>query len=109
MQAGHLNLATIKTIPATESEISELRLRRGDVLLTEGGDHDKLGRGAMLEADLGDCMSQLRALPVMLPPLGDQSRFAQQAARVKGLIDGQVQSTTLATRVMEAILTQVFA
>jgi type I restriction enzyme, S subunit len=30
----------------------------GDVLLTEGGDFDKLGRGAMLDQDLPGCIHQ---------------------------------------------------
>jgi type I restriction enzyme S subunit len=58
VQAGHLNLSEIKTIQALPSEVEELALRKGDVLLTEGGDFDKLGRGAMLEQDLPNCIHQ---------------------------------------------------
>jgi type I restriction enzyme S subunit len=58
VQAGYLDLTEIKTIPATESEIAELTLQHGDVLLTEGGDHDKLGRGALWEHDVKDCIHQ---------------------------------------------------
>jgi type I restriction enzyme S subunit len=58
VQAGYLDLSEIKTIPATEAEIAELTLQRGDVLLTEGGDHDKLGRGALWEHDVKDCIHQ---------------------------------------------------
>jgi type I restriction enzyme S subunit len=58
VQAGHLDLTEIKTILALPSEAKELALQRGDVLLTEGGDFDKLGRGAMLEKDMPDCIHQ---------------------------------------------------
>ena len=58
VQAGHLDLSEIKTIQALPEEVEALALRKGDVLLTEGGDFDKLGRGAMLEHDLPNCIHQ---------------------------------------------------
>jgi type I restriction enzyme, S subunit len=58
VQAGHLDLSEIKTIQALPEEVEKLVLRKGDVLLTEGGDFDKLGRGAMLEQDLPKCIHQ---------------------------------------------------
>lgn len=58
VQAGGLDLAEMKCIPATADEIAELAVRSGDVLLTEGGDFDKVGRGALLEADIGECIHQ---------------------------------------------------
>lgn len=58
VQAGYLDLSEIKTIPAKESEVKELALQQGDVVMTEGGDHDKLGRGALWEHNLPDCIHQ---------------------------------------------------
>ncbi len=58
VQAGYLDLSEIKTIMASPSEVKELELKKGDVLLTEGGDFDKLGRGAMLEVDLPNTIHQ---------------------------------------------------
>jgi type I restriction enzyme S subunit len=58
VQADRLDLSEIKTISALRSDVQRLRLLRGDVLLTEGGDYDKLGRGALLEVDLPDCIHQ---------------------------------------------------
>jgi len=58
VQAGYLDLSELKTIEALPSEVAELELKKGDVLLTEGGDFDKLGRGAMLEQDLSGCIHQ---------------------------------------------------
>lgn len=58
VQDGFLNLSEIKTIEALPSDVDALRLEHGDVLMTEGGDFDKLGRGAMWEADIPDCIHQ---------------------------------------------------
>lgn len=58
VQAGGLDLSEMKYIPATAGEIAELAVRSGDVLLTEGGDFDKVGRGALLETDIGECIHQ---------------------------------------------------
>jgi type I restriction enzyme S subunit len=58
VQAGFLDLSEIKTIPAKATEIDALALQRGDVVMTEGGDHDKLGRGALWEYDIPDCIHQ---------------------------------------------------
>jgi len=37
VQRGFLDVEEMKTIAATEKEIAELRLERGDVLFNEGG------------------------------------------------------------------------
>ena len=58
VQDGYLDLSELKTIEALPAEVQELSLKKGDVLLTEGGDFDKLGRGAMLEQDLPNCIHQ---------------------------------------------------
>lgn len=58
VQAGYLDLSEIKTIPAKDSEVKELALQQGDVVMTEGGDHDKLGRGALWEHDVPNCIHQ---------------------------------------------------
>lgn len=58
VQDRFLNLATVKTIEATETEISRYRLARNDLLLTEGGDPDKLGRGTLWQEQLPECIHQ---------------------------------------------------
>jgi type I restriction enzyme S subunit len=45
VQAGRLDLTELKTIQALPKEVEELSLKKGDVLLTEGGDFDKLRAG----------------------------------------------------------------
>jgi type I restriction enzyme S subunit len=48
----------MKHIEAPEAEIEDLRLRSGDVLFTEGGDRDKLGRGWIWDNQLPECIHQ---------------------------------------------------
>ena len=126
---GYIDWTTIKTIEATEQEIEQYRLLPDDVLMTEGGDPDKLGRGAIIKEPLGNCihqnhifrvrlnesvilpgffaeylkhqkskryfigcakqttgiasinMRQLKALPVLLPPLALQKQFSAFVAQ----------------------------
>ena len=58
VQDGYFNLAEIKQIEVEESRITRWILQKGDVLLTEGGDFDKLGRGAVWEDQIPDCLHQ---------------------------------------------------
>jgi len=58
VQDGHISLAEIKTIEATHAEIDRYLLRQGDILLTEGGDPDKLGRGAVWQGEIKQCIHQ---------------------------------------------------
>lgn len=52
VQDMRLDLTTVKEIDATNSEIEKYRLQRNDLLLTEGGDPDKLGRGTLWQEEL---------------------------------------------------------
>lgn len=66
VQRGYLDLSEVKTIKATEADISALRLEPGDILFNEGGDRDKLGRGWVWAGEVGECIHQnhvLRARP----------------------------------------------
>jgi type I restriction enzyme S subunit len=58
VQDGHLDLREVKTIRIRESELDRYRLQVGDVLLTEGGDFDKLGRGFIWRGELEVCVHQ---------------------------------------------------
>jgi len=58
VQRGYLDLAEIKVIEATEAEIAELQLQSEDILFTEGGDRDKLGRGWVWQNELPECIHQ---------------------------------------------------
>lgn len=58
VQDGHLDLREMKTIRIHRSELEGYRLQRDDVVLTEGGDFDKLGRGFIWESQLETCVHQ---------------------------------------------------
>lgn len=58
VQRGYLDLSEVKHIEAPEEDIRELRLIPGDILFTEGGDRDKLGRGWIWEAQIHECIHQ---------------------------------------------------
>jgi type I restriction enzyme, S subunit len=58
VQDGHLDLRTIKTVKVRLDEADRYRLESGDVLMTEGGDLDKLGRGTLWEGQIPDCLHQ---------------------------------------------------
>ncbi|UED85841.1 restriction endonuclease subunit S [Streptomyces profundus] len=58
VQERHLDLSVIKEIDATEDEINRYRLLGNDLLLTEGGDPDKLGRGTLWRNELPECIHQ---------------------------------------------------
>jgi type I restriction enzyme S subunit len=66
VQDGYLDLSEIKTIQALPSEIEELRLKPGDVVMTEGGDFDKLGRGAIWRGEIENCIHQNHIFRVRL-------------------------------------------
>ncbi|KDS37718.1 type I restriction modification DNA specificity domain protein [Parabacteroides distasonis str. 3776 D15 iv] len=48
-QDGYFDFSEVKTIQATPDEIEKYNIIKGDLLITEGGDCDKLGRGAVWE------------------------------------------------------------
>ena len=130
VKSGYIDWTTIKTILATKQEIEQYRLMPDDILMTEGGDPDKVGRGAIIKNPLKDSihqnhifrvrldksellpayfaeylqhqkakryflgcakqttgiasinMRQLRASPVLIPPLPLQNQFAAFVAEV---------------------------
>jgi type I restriction enzyme, S subunit len=58
VQDGYLDLNEIKYIDVTYEELERYRLNNGDVLLTEGGDADKLGRGYIWREEVLECIHQ---------------------------------------------------
>lgn len=129
VQDGHVDLTEMKTIEVPERKLNRYLLRRGDLLMTEGGDFDKLGRGCIWEGQVEPCVhqnhvfavrvtsselsneyleqltaspwgrryflscskqstnlasvntSQLKAFPLLLPPLGEQQKIASILSR----------------------------
>ena len=63
---GHIDWTTVKTIMATQQEINQYRLQSDDVLMTEGGDPDKVGRGAIIKNPPINCIHQNHIFRVRL-------------------------------------------
>ncbi|QDI05614.1 restriction endonuclease subunit S [Xanthomonas cerealis pv. cerealis] len=124
VQDGFIDLSEVKMIAVERHQIDRYSLKQGDILMTEGGDFDKLGRGAVWDGTLDPCLhqnhvfavrakpdsvnplflsalsgseygrtyflscakrstnlasinsSQLKAFPVLLPPIAEQNRIA---------------------------------
>ncbi|MDV7101999.1 hypothetical protein R4227_18225 [Gordonia amicalis] len=66
VQDRRFELSQPKVILATEQEIERYRLRRDDLLLTEGGDPDKLGRGSVWRDELPEAIHQNHIFKVRL-------------------------------------------
>jgi type I restriction enzyme, S subunit len=58
VQPGRLDLSEIKTVTVERELARRCRLADGDVLMTEGGDIDKLGRGTVWRDELPNCLHQ---------------------------------------------------
>ncbi len=156
VQAGHIDLTELKTIEVLPRDVEQLALQNGDAVLTEGGDFDKLGRGALWEHDIANCihqnhvfrvrckqsamlpqffviylqssrareyflrcakrttnlasinMTQLRALPVVLPAMDAQREFAERFAAGRSIQTQQSAATTKAQETFDALLSEVF-
>ncbi|MBN8491039.1 MAG: restriction endonuclease subunit S [Burkholderiales bacterium] len=80
---GYLDLSEIKTIEIKRTEVEKLLIRPGDLLMTEGGDPDKLGRAALWSGEIDACIHQnhvfkvrsnrCRVLPTYLGALAGSS------------------------------------
>jgi type I restriction enzyme S subunit len=55
---GRLDLDEVKTILIKKTEVEKLRIVPGDLLMTEGGDPDKLGRAALWCGEIDLCVHQ---------------------------------------------------
>jgi type I restriction enzyme S subunit len=58
VQDGHLDLVDVSVIELPASVAARVELRPDDVLMTEGGDLDKLGRGHLWKGEIEGCLHQ---------------------------------------------------
>lgn len=58
VQDAHITLDDVATIAVTKEEQERYKLLKNDILLTEGGDPDKLGRGAVWKGEVDPCIHQ---------------------------------------------------
>lgn len=74
VQDGHLDLADVSVLELPASVAAGVELRPDDVLMTEGGDLDKLGRGHLWRGEIAGCLHQnhifaVRCFPHKLKPM----------------------------------------
>lgn len=58
VQEGSLDLREISTMPVELDAVERFSLQEGDVLMNEGGDYDKVGRGAVWTGEIAPCLHQ---------------------------------------------------
>jgi len=58
VQDGYLNLEDIHKMKIEPEQLERYTLEKGDVLMNEGGDNDKLGRGAVWQCEIEPCIHQ---------------------------------------------------
>lgn len=58
VQDGRLDLEDVATIPLPKGDLLRYLLQPGDVLMNEGGDFDKLGRGHVWRGEIAECVHQ---------------------------------------------------
>ncbi len=58
VQDGYLDLSEVSRINIDRDQVERYLLRQGDVLMNEGGDFDKLGRGAIWHGEISPCIHQ---------------------------------------------------
>ena len=68
VQDGRFDLRGIGSVEIKREELATATLRYGDILMTEGGDRDKLGRGAMWRNEVDQCVFQNHIFRVRLGP-----------------------------------------
>jgi type I restriction enzyme S subunit len=66
VQDGRFELSNISSIEIKKEELNTDLLLYGDILMTEGGDRDKLGRGGMWRAEIEPCSYQNHIFRVRL-------------------------------------------
>lgn len=58
VQDGEIMLDDVANITVLPEDVNRYALQPGDILLTEGGDPDKLGRGAVWHGEISPCIHQ---------------------------------------------------
>lgn len=100
VQDGHLDLDEVSTIEVEASAVERFSLQPGDVLMNEGGDYDKLGRGALWSGEVSPCLHQNHVFAVR-PVEEDLSEWIAAITQTKYakfyFMNNAKQSTNLAS------------
>jgi type I restriction enzyme S subunit len=99
VQDGYLSLDDVSTIEIPRADLSRYSLCPGDVLMNEGGDFDKLGRGHVWQGEIEPCIHQNHVFavrPAKVPPYWLNAFTGSQAAQFY-FMGRSKQSTNLAS------------
>jgi hypothetical protein len=108
VQPGRLELESVTEITVPRGLAERCTLRAGDVLMTEGGDLDKLGRGTVWREELPGALHQnhifaVRPLPAQLDP--DYLGLLTQTAHARAYFESTgIRTTNLASTNSEKIM-----
>lgn len=80
VQDGHIDLRDVKTIEIERNQLERFSLKYGDVLMNEGGDFDKLGRGDIWKGQIEPCLHQNHVFAVRPNPKVIDSYFLASLA-----------------------------
>jgi type I restriction enzyme S subunit len=100
VQRGHVDLSKVKSITVERASAEKLRLIAGDLLLNEGGDRDKIGRGWVWDGTVPDMIHQNHVFRVRLHNDSLNPFFVSHYANEVGrrfFIEGGKQTTNLAS------------
>lgn len=100
VQRGHVDLSEVKSIVVERASAEKLRLVAGDLLLNEGGDRDKIGRGWVWDGTIPNMIHQNHVFRVRLHSKAFDPFFISHYANEMGrsfFIEKGKQTTNLAS------------
>ena len=83
VQDGFLDLEDIKDIEILPEDLSKYHLEYGDILFTEGGDRDKLGRGTIWRNEIDECIHQNQVYRARLAGIHILPEYISLAAKTE--------------------------
>jgi type I restriction enzyme S subunit len=81
VQDGWLNLDEVHSVPVERDQVPRYLLRPGDVLMNEGGDRDKLGRGTIWRGEIPQCIHQNHVFAIR--PYGIEPEWLDAVTRAE--------------------------
>ena len=86
VQSGGVLLDNLKTVEVSAEDDFQYRLSAGEVLMTEGGDRDKLGRGCVWKGQIDPCLHQNHIFALQTNNLLDPQFLAYMTASDVGRV-----------------------
>lgn len=86
VQSGGVVLDNVKTIFVSVNDDIQYRLSAGEVLMTEGGDRDKLGRGCVWKGHIDPCLHQNHIFALKTNTLLDPQFLTYMTASTVGRV-----------------------